>query len=144
MNDIFIYAFNFIDYVLWKNQNNLQEYFFDSRNFRFTYRRSVEHWYPQNPNFEDSGMLRMSDSLLHSFGNLCIITDSQNSKFGNSRPQAKYSQWEKIFGNQSLKLQWMVKLTGNSDDNWNSEVIRGHEDKILTLVKEFIESTKNI
>ncbi|HEM6272887.1 TPA: DUF262 domain-containing protein [Streptococcus suis] len=139
-----VYAFNFIDYVLWKNQNNLQEYFFDSRNFRFTYRRSVEHWYPQNPNFEDSGMLRMSDSLLHSFGNLCIITDSQNSKFGNSRPQAKYSQWEKIFGNQSLKLQWMAKLTGNSDDNWNNEVIRGHEDKILMLVKEFIDCTKNI
>lgn len=126
------------------NSNDALSKIFDSRNFRFTYRRSVEHWYPQNPNFEDSGMVRMSDSLLHSFGNLCIITDSQNSKFGNSRPQAKYSQWEKIFENQSLKLQWMAKLTGNSDDNWNSEVIRGHEDKILMLVKEFIDCTKNI
>ncbi len=44
--------------------------------------------------------------------------------------------------NQSLKLQWMAKLTGNSDDNWNNEVIRGHEDKILMLVKEFIDCTK--
>lgn len=36
----------------------------------------------------------------------------------------------------------MAKLTGNLDDNWNSEVIRGHEDKILTLVKEFLKARK--
>ena len=40
------------------------------------------------------------------FGNLCIITDSQNSRFGNSYPEAKLEQWERegIFHRQSFKI----------------------------------------
>ena len=52
----------------------------------------------------------MDDQFLHSFGNLCIITDSQNSKFGNLVPSAKYKQWEGIFDRQSLKLQIMANI----------------------------------
>ena len=50
-NSVPVYAFNLTDYVLWKNREKLNLEFpaikFDD--FRFTYRRSIEHWYPQNP-----------------------------------------------------------------------------------------------
>ena len=51
------------------------------------------------------------------FGNLCIITDSQNSRFGNSYPEAKLKQWEKedIFHRQSLKLQMMAEITSKKN-----------------------------
>jgi len=82
----------------------------------------------------------MDDKFLHSFGNLCIITDSQNSKFGNLVPSAKYKQWEGIFNRQSLKLQMMAKITSKKDSGWGPEQIIELEKEILTRVNDFIES----
>ena len=43
-----VYAFNFVDYVLWKNREELKkDYDIEFKDFKFAYRRSVEHWYPQ-------------------------------------------------------------------------------------------------
>lgn len=137
--DISVYAFNFIDYILWKNREELgREYKgvkFD--HFKFAYRRSIEHWFPQHPN-SDERVEKMDDQFLHSFGNLCIITDSQNSKFGNLVPSAKYKQWEGIFDRQSLKLQIMANITEKT--RWESYQIKGLEKEILPMVKRFIES----
>ena len=137
--DIPVYAFNFIDYILWKNREELgREYKgvkFD--HFKFAYRRSIEHWFPQHPN-SDEKVEKMDDQFLHSFGNLCIITDSQNSKFGNLVPSAKYKQWEGIFDRQSLKLQIMASITEKT--KWESDQIKGLEKEILPMVKRFIES----
>ena len=137
--DIPVYAFNFIDYILWKNREELgREYKgvkFD--HFKFAYRRSIEHWFPQHPN-SDERVEKMDDQFLHSFGNLCIITDSQNSKFGNLVPSAKYKQWEGIFDRQSLKLQIMASITEKT--KWESDQIKGLEKEILPMVNRFIES----
>ena len=65
--DISVYAFNFIDYILWKNREELgREYKgvkFD--HFKFAYRRSIEHWFPQHPN-SDERVEKMDDQFLHS------------------------------------------------------------------------------
>ena len=137
--DIPVYAFNFVDYILWKNREELGRKYkgvkFD--HFKFAYRRSIEHWFPQHPN-SDEKIEKMDDQFLHSFGNLCIITDSQNSKFGNLVPSAKYKQWEGIFDRQSLKLQIMANITEKT--RWESYQIKGLEKEILPMVKRFIES----
>ena len=137
--DIPVYAFNFVDYILWKNREELGRKYkgikFDQ--FKFAYRRSMEHWFPQHPN-SDERVEKMDDQFLHSFGNLCIITDSQNSKFGNLVPSAKYKQWEGIFDRQSLKLQIMASITEKT--KWESDQIKGLEKEILPMVKKFIES----
>lgn len=137
--DIPVYAFNFVDYILWKNREELGRKYkgvkFD--HFKFAYRRSIEHWFPQHPN-SDEKIEKMDDQFLHSFGNLCIITDSQNSKFGNLVPSAKYKQWEGIFDRQSLKLQIMDNITEKT--KWESYQIKGLEKEILPMVKRFIES----
>ena len=143
--DIPVYAFNFVDYVLWKNRAELEKEYKDIKfdNFKFAYRRSIEHWFPQNPNGHD-GESQLPAEFLHSFGNLCIITDSQNSKFGNSYPEAKLKQWEKegIFYRQSLKLQMMAEITKQKDSGWEADQIRELENEILPMVNEFIESKK--
>lgn len=143
--DIPVYAFNFVDYVLWKKRAELVKEYKDIKfdNFKFAYRRSIEHWFPQNPNGHD-GESQLPAEFLHSFGNLCIITDSQNSKFGNSYPEAKLKQWEKegIFYRQSLKLQMMAEITKQKDSGWEADQIKELENEILPMVNEFIESKK--
>ncbi|KXT72331.1 hypothetical protein STRDD10_01978 [Streptococcus sp. DD10] len=145
--DIPVYAFNFVDYVLWKNRDSLakeyntssDDYKINFNDFKFAYRRSVEHWYPQHPNGED-GWDNLPTAYLHSFGNLCIITDSQNSRFGNLNPSTKFGQWRNNFYRQSLKLQLMAKITEQSGSDWGPSQIRGMENDILILVNKFIES----
>jgi len=140
-NFVPVYAFNLTDYVLWKNRDKLALVYtaikFDD--FRFTYRRSIEHWYPQNPN-ETEGKLKLSDDLLHCFGNLCIIVASQNSAFGNLYPLAKLANWRCIFSTQSLKLQMMAANTDSWscwDETKRKEIMKMEND-ILQLLKEYI------
>ena len=136
-----VYAFNFVDYVLWKNREELKkDYDIEFKDFKFAYRRSIEHWYPQNPNGHD-GESQLPIEFLHSFGNLCIITDSQNSRFGNSYPEAKLEQWERegIFHRQSLKLQMMAKIT-SKNNRWDIGEIQSMEKEVERYVQNFCNS----
>ena len=134
-----VYAFNFVDYVLWKNREELKkDYDIKFEDFKFAYRRSIEHWFPQHPN-SDEIVEKMDDKFLHSFGNLCIITDSQNSKFGNLVPSAKYKQWEGIFNRQSLKLQMMADVTVKND-KWGICEIQFMEKEVERYVHDFCDS----
>lgn len=140
-NFVPVYAFNLTDYVLWKNRDKLGLVYtaikFDD--FRFTYRRSIEHWYPQNPN-ETEGKSKLSDDLLHCFGNLCLIVASQNSAFGNLYPLAKLANWRGIFSTQSLKLQMMAANTDSWscwDETKRKEILEMEND-ILQLLKGYI------
>ena len=136
-----VYAFNFVDYVLWKNREELKkDYDIEFKDFKFAYRRSVEHWFPQNPNGHD-GESQLPAEFLHSFGNLCIITDSQNSRFGNSYPEAKLEQWERegIFHRQSLKLQMMAKITSKKN-RWDIGEIQSMEKEVERYVQNFCNS----
>lgn len=137
--DIPVYAFNFVDYVLWKNREELKkDYDVKFEDFKFAYRRSIEHWFPQHPN-SDERVEKLDDKFLHSFGNLCIITDSQNSKFGNLVPSAKYKQWEGIFNRQSLKLQMMADVTVKND-KWGICEIQSMEKEVERYVHDFCDS----
>jgi len=134
-----VYAFNFVDYVLWKNREELKKaYDVKFEDFKFAYRRSIEHWFPQHPN-SDERVEKIDDKFLHSFGNLCIITDSQNSKFGNLVPSAKYKQWEGIFNRQSLKLQMMADVTVKND-KWGICEIQSMEKEVERYVHDFCDS----
>ena len=135
-----VYAFNFVDYVLWKNREELKKEYKDINfdHFKFAYRRSIEHWFPQQPN-SDERVEKIDDKFLHSFGNLCIITDSQNSKFGNLVPSAKYKQWEGIFNRQSLKLQMMADVTVKND-KWGICEIQFMEKEVERYVHDFCDS----
>ena len=138
-NDIPVYAFNFVDYILWKNREELKKaYDVKFEDFKFAYRRSIEHWFPQHPN-SDERVEKIDDKFLHSFGNLCIITDSQNSKFGNLVPSAKYKQWEGIFNRQSLKLQMMADVTVKND-KWGICEIQVMEKEVERYVHDFCDS----
>ena len=112
------FVFNFYDYILWKEQKIVD--------FEFSYRTSVEHFYPQHP--IDNKV--MDDKHLHSFGNLCLVSNSMNSKFSNSLPAAKYHNFgtdreqKKTY---SIKLQNMMQSM-RDHDKWDEGKI-GQESK---------------
>ncbi|UOC11874.1 DUF262 domain-containing protein [Streptococcus equinus] len=135
-----VYAFNFIDYILWtkRDEEQFKKVFSDAKNFKFRYRQSIEHWYPQNPNEEDTNLKKLDDNYLHSVGNLCLITQSQNSKFSNSRPQAK-AKWKDDFSTQSLKLQWMKYIT-DKEQQWSKKQIDKMSKEVNQYVNDFIDS----
>ncbi len=66
-------VFNYLDYLLWCRDRNKAEVV---KRFEFTFRSSVEHFYPQHPM---DGFRTLPDTSLHSFGNLSLISHSKNS-----------------------------------------------------------------
>mgnify|MGYP000524815964 CR=1 FL=1 len=91
------FVFNYLDYILWKES---------SFNFEFTFRSSVEHYYPQNPISKEH---TIDKSIYDLFGNLCLISSSKNSRLSNHMPTAKKDYYFKV-GADSLKQQLMMHL----------------------------------
>lgn len=117
------FIFNFYDFITWqkwqndtKSQNDSEDY----SKFDFSYRTSVEHFYPQKPM---KGYDCLNEDVLHSFGNLCLISSSMNSKFSNNMPKAKLANFgldEEVRNGLSLKLLEMmdvVKVKGDWSEN---------------------------
>ena len=133
------FIFNFYDFILWREkleqhlqrkksgQHETLEQDEKSRQhekFDFTYRTSVEHFYPQKPM---PGYEPLPPEYLNSFGNLCLISSSMNSKFSNNMPKAKYDNFgssEEMRSALSLKLQEMMENV--KDGEWEKEQIKAH------------------
>ncbi|MDR6164128.1 DUF262 domain-containing HNH endonuclease family protein [Pseudomonas fluorescens] len=106
-------VFNFLDYLLW-----LEYRAEDSvRSYEFTFRSSVEHYYPQNPL---DGQARLDADTLNSFGNLCLISHSKNSRLSNFMPSAK-KEFYKNNTIDSVKQHLMMKT-----EPWDADAIRVH------------------
>lgn len=117
--DVENFVFNYLDYILWKEGNV---------NFEFTFRSSVEHYYPQNPISKEHSI---DKSIYDLFGNLCLISSSKNSRLSNHMPSAKKDFYYKV-GADSLKQQIMMEK-----DDWAGEEIRIHTEMMKDKLKNF-------
>lgn len=125
------FIFNFYDFILWKKELGQHE------KFDFTYRTSVEHFYPQKPM---PGYEPLSPEYLNSFGNLCLISSSMNSKFSNNMPKAKYDNFgssKEMRSVLSLKLQEMMERV--NDGEWEKEQIKAHHEKARERIKNALQ-----
>ncbi len=120
-------VFNYLDYMLWKKDKNRYS------DFEFEFRNSVEHWYPQNPS--DSSFDSWDDK--DTFGNLCIMSRSVNSKFSNLSPESKMKSYRKIVEKGSLKLRIMGEIIqSSSNDSWIKTQCQEHENEMIGILKE--------
>jgi len=123
-------VFNFLDYLLWKNDKKKYE------DFEFEFRNSVEHWYPQNPSDGSFDSWNNKDT----FGNLCIISRNVNSKFSNLSPESKMKSYEKMVRKGSLKLRIMGEIIQNSsNEDWINILCQKHEDDMIKILKKTYE-----
>jgi len=125
-------VFNYLDYLIWREgtQNGNDGVI---TQFEFTFRSSVEHFYPQHPL---DGHRQLAASELHLFGNLCLISHSKNSKLSNLQPTAKRDHFKAAIADKridTLKLFEMIKLM-NNDGEWAETQIEKHEKNMLTIL----------
>lgn len=147
-------VFNYLDYILWRdrvweehkrsNRKNAHtdyelkypEVRYDD--FDFTFRTSVEHFYPRHPK---NGAEWKEDECggVDNFGNLAILSRSKNSSFSNSLPSAKnvdngiLSVSASAF---SLKLRVMAAMLKKERNNVNDVDAWWREKGSLTHAKE--------
>ena len=125
-------VFNYLDYLLWleyrKNDAKVRDY-------EFSFRSSVEHFYPQNP---ISCVDKLQDDSLHSFGNLCLISHSKNSRLSNLSPEEKKKSYQKG-GIDSIK-QWLMM----QQSKWTEIEINRHNKEMLNVLAEDLDTAAKI
>lgn len=119
-------AFTYLDYLLACRDGDLD--------FQFTFRNSVEHFYPQSPDTEITRAYgELSDpSTRDLFGNLALLTVRDNSKFTNLPPYMKSDSVRIV--EQSPKLKLMAAVAKRSPRAWDSEAIVAHHDQMVALL----------
>ena len=116
------FVFNYLDYILFiEKADGYQE-------FEFSFRSSVEHYYPQNPISSDD---KLDQATLDKFGNLCLISRSKNSTLGRYMPQAKKDHYVRVKPD-SLKQKKMM-----SEKSWNKEKIEAHTVDMLNKLRDY-------
>ena len=127
------FIFNYLDYLLWRDAKNSKDEVI--KKFQFTSRSSVEHFYPQLPM---NDFPTLPDESLHSFGNLCLISHSKNSRLSNFQPQSKLEYFEpnlKKKNIESLKLYKMIQHLRTAK-NWGQHEIKAHGDEMLEILMD--------
>ena len=140
------FVFNRLDYQLWKffhEQEQKVEILSENdkwltiknkeaiwKKFRFTFRSSVEHHYPQHPS-EEHGLEKLDKKTLDNFGNLYLLSQSKNSRLSNLTPKAKCSYYEKNENYDSLKQAIMM-----SYDKWEENEIKEHGKEMLKILNQ--------
>jgi hypothetical protein len=140
-------VFNYLDYLLWSSSSNeifpnngkfgenysKENYEAARKNFVFTFRSSVEHYYSQNPNPE-TGEKVIDKGSLDCFGNLCLVTHEQNSSLSNNGTKAKKERYYAKHVNYK-KPDSMKQYLMMSYSEWSPGSIEDHDRKMYNLLK---------
>ena len=129
-------VFNYLDYLLWCKYANSDS---KIRNFEFAFRSSVEHYYPQHPM---TGFDPLEEIDLNSFGNLCLISSSKNSRLSNFMPTAKQEHYAAQTDIDSVKQYIMMSVY--KPNLWNKDSISDHNEKMTTLIMSCFDSNQTI
>ncbi|MCL2156507.1 MAG: DUF262 domain-containing HNH endonuclease family protein [Methanobrevibacter sp.] len=120
------FIFNYLDYLLWQDDKN------KFKEFEFTFRSSIEHFYPQKP--KESHM-EMEVEIANNFGNLCLISSRENSELSNKTPKEKrIHHQETNLKMESIKQQLMFKI--EEEREWKEKEIQEHGNEMKEIFKK--------
>ena len=77
------------------------------------------------------------EKILHSFGNLCLISSSENSSANKEHPEYKK---ESFYNNTSLKRLMMFETF--SGNEWNTQEIKQHQEEMEVLLEFYLSLKK--
>ena len=92
------------------------------------------------------GYERLNEDVLHSFGNLCLISSSMNSKFSNNMPKAKLANFgldEEVRNGLSLKLLEMMDIVKEKGD-WSENEIKVFNEEAKQRFQEALSNQSPI
>ncbi|WP_239324107.1 GmrSD restriction endonuclease domain-containing protein [Snodgrassella gandavensis] len=110
-------VFNCLDYLIWWEAKAASDADEVIESFKFTQRSSVEYFSPQYPMDGKDGL---PDTILHYFGNLCLISHSKNIRLSNFSLMIRQEYFEKSIQDNSigsLKLYEMLSLM-REENSW--------------------------
>lgn len=106
--------------------------------FYFRQLSSKEHLLSQNKistikvdeNLSFDKQEKEREKILHCFGNLCLISSSENSSASKEHPEYKK---ESFYNNTSLKRLMMFETFSGND--WNTQEIKQHQEEMRILLE---------
>ena len=123
-------VFNYLDYLLFKHPD-----YNKPEDFKFTFRSSVEHFYPKN--LAETKPIPIHS--LHCLGNLALVSASENSHFTDYEPEHKAKKEDII--KKSPKLTEMARITG--EEGWQDKQIEDHHyDMHYCLYEDIIKCSE--
>lgn len=130
------YWFQKLEYILWKYWDGEKNDKFNK--FRITSKNSVEHVYPQNPEYGD----RLPDEVMDAFGNLALLNVSQNSSYSHQDVKKKKTDFENKSSYDSLKLAKIYALIDyKADKPWQRNLIEKHQEEMIDLINQHYQKT---
>jgi hypothetical protein len=104
-----------------------------AQNFRFSFRDSIEHFYPQHPREGMSCKEKtISEDCLDCLGNLALLSVSDNSRFSNDCPEHKADYVNII--DQSPKLTLMADAAKRGV--WDDKAVQEHHKTMISLLEK--------
>lgn len=140
------FIFNHLDYLLWQNYRTKDKDYFKIKNeqafidnrikdFEYTFRSSVEHYYPQHPIDENLVLKGKDADWLNNFGNLCLISGSKNSRLSNFMPAAKKDYYTGSPTIDSIKQRIMMEYEQwDTNGANNNNEIEEHGNKMKKIL----------
>lgn len=139
---ISIFNLYFIDFLLWKlykteevieNLKSLKSKIDKLKNhfnhFKFRQISSREHLFSQ----EHAKRYFIEEEVYNGIGNLCLISNSQNSAGNKENPTDK----KKMFQQDNSSLKRLIMFEAFENDKWETEQIKKHEVEIRELINTF-------
>lgn len=130
------YWFQKLEYILWRERSRFD--FYDSSKlaaYRITSKNSVEHVHPQQ---EEFGAM-LDKAQLDSFGNLVLLSPSENSSYSNQRVGKKREDFIGKPRYDSLKLAHI--FSDKTKMEWDKLAIEKHQTHMLALLKGHYDKT---
>lgn len=125
------YKLEFILYLKLKTENKR-----GIDDFRITSKNSVEHITPQNP---EKASDRITDELLHNFGNLALVTRSLNSEMSNKGFSIKQAEFRERYLGRGMSLK-LEDVYANSE--WQKIQIEQHQNKMITAFQKYLDAVE--
>ena len=135
------FIFNRLDYLLWKGFSNEDSFGGVGKEklggqfegFQFSFRTSVEHYFPQT---DPSGLTAKERGIdnVDRFGNLCLISPSSNSRLSNYSPADKKSFYRENKRTESLKQAIMMSYDAWEPDGDGLRNIEQHEIAMVNVL----------
>ena len=128
------YWFWRLDYYLWENlTENFDESSVEIANkYVFRANRSIEHIAPQNP--KSPSKIKIDNDLLHSFGNLVMISAGQNSSLQNESYEVKRAHVEAFINGRGGSIESLKMLKLYKFNEWSAENIKQHEIEMMQIL----------
>ena len=130
------YWFQKLEYTLWKAikfdnfmQCRDQKEF---KAYRIISKNSIEHIHPQN---EKYGSV-LEEKYLHAFGNLALLSPSQNSEYSNKSVHSKRADFNDKKVYDSLKLKNFFDRVDSNSQALDIRIIIEHQQDMLNILEQ--------